>query len=162
MHWLSQRRPNPSSSHCHGVPLELLLIHRELSFLSPVVFTSVWPHTIHHRCTLSPCSHFFFWWRWPRELYLLSCTTAHLLSCIISQLLSCRQELPQCTKSPPCPTLQTQWCTEWFSILHVLREEICKRFEAKRFRQVMYLKGVLQQGVPMHSSTKRSPTPFLK
>lgn len=46
-----------------------------------------------------------------------------------------------------------------FNTSHVLREEICKRFEAKRFRQVMYLKGVLQQGVPMHSSTKRSQPP---
>lgn len=162
MHWLSQRWPSPSSSHCPGVPLELLMIHRELSFLSPVVFTSVWLHTIHHRCTLSPCSHFFFWWRWPRELYLLSCTTAHLLSCIISQLLSCRQELPVHQISPLHNTADTVVHGVIFNTSHVLREEICKRFEAKRFRQVMYLKGVLQQGVPMHSSTKRSPTPFLK
>lgn len=40
-----------------------------------------------------------------------------------------------------------------------MREEICKRFKVKRFRPVMYLEGILQQGVPIHRSTKRSQLP---
>lgn len=86
----------------------------EQRFLGSVVFTSVWLHIIHHRCTLSSCSLFSFF---SGEGDQGSCTYVLVLlhtyfSCAISQLLSCRQELPQCTRSPPFTAVQTQWCTE--------------------------------------------------
>ena len=103
MHWLSQRRPSPHSTHCPGVPLELLMVPGEQSYSGPGIFTRVWLQTIRHGCTLNPCSHYF-------QVSVIgdwgSCT-CFLVAVISSQLLSSRHELPRCTKAPPCTAVQS-------------------------------------------------------
>lgn len=128
--------------------------------MGPVVLTSVWLHIIHHRCTLSSCSHFL-----SGEGNQGSCTYFLVLLhtyFLVLFLSSCPAD-KNCHSAPKLPLEQQcrHSCarSDFQHFAYVIREELCKRFEAKRFRPVMYLKGVLQQGVPMHSSTKRSQLP---
>lgn len=162
MHWLSQRQPNPSLSHCPGVPLELLMFPRDPAEL--FVFCGLHHHVAAHNPSQMHTElmfSFFFLVKVAKGAvctFLFHCTPTFLYYFTAPVL---QRRIATVHQSSPLHN-STDMVVHGgiFNTSHVIRKGICKRFEGKGFRPVMYLKRVLQQGVPKHSSTKRSqPSP---